>query len=394
MKTRLWRLIMREFISFFRDRRLMLVCLLVPLGYTLLLGSIYLPKRVSQIPTWVIDQDQSSLSRTVTAAIAQHEYFHITRKDGSLGDFRRACQRQQAFVCVIIPPHFAENIKWGRPARILTMINGDNMLIANSATKGITEIAATYSAGVMMKRLSMKGTPSQFTRQAAQPIESVTRTWYNPTYNYLDFLLPGLLAAVLQQIALLGIALAFCKERELNTFTQVLAISGSPLEIISAKSMTYLAINLFNGILVYVIAVHLFGLHIVGSIWLLALLYFLFSAGLTALGILTSIMVKTQLFATQILMLIAVPSFLLSGFTWPQMSMTPAILFLSNLLPLTHFVLPLRQLMSNGAGFADIQPHLFWLWSFTIFAFVAAYLALRYLVMPAERGKEMICSTE
>jgi ABC-2 type transport system permease protein len=385
MASRILRLIIRECRLFFTDGRLLLVSLLVPVLYTLLLGSIYLPKRVTQLPTWVIDQDHSTLSRSIRDAVAQHEYFHLVRDDGTPEEFRAAAQRQQAFVCVWIPPHFAEDVKWGRPARLLTLINGDNMLIANSATRGATEIASTYAVGVQMKRLSMRGTPSEYALQAAQPIESATRTWFNPTYNYMDFLLPGVLAAIIQQVALLGIALAFTKERETGAFAQVLSISDSPLEVLLAKSLTYIGINFAGGLAVFLLAIKCFGLQVVGSIGLLAAAYAVFIIGLVALGMLISVATRTQLFATQLLMLIAVPSFLLSGYTWPQIAMTPPILALSNLLPLTHFVLPLREIMMDGADFAVIAPHLRWLWVFAALCYAAAYLTLRAVMARTHR---------
>lgn len=383
MIGRMLRLVRREFRAFFTDGRLVLVALLVPVLYTVLLGSIYLPKRVTQIPTWIIDEDRSALSRSIREAVAQHEYFRVVREGGTLEEFRAATQRQEAFVCVLIPPHFERDVKWGKPARLLTLINGDNMLIANSATRGATEIAATYAVGVQAKRLAMRGTPSAYTLQAAQPVESATRTWYNPTYNYMDFLLPGLLGTVIQQIALLGIALAFSKERENGTFAEVLAITDSPLEVLTAKSLCYFLLNLATGIAMFLLAIHGFGLHVVGSVGLLLLLYALFIFGLVAMGVLASILARTQLFATQLLMLIAVPSFLMSGFTWPQIAMTKPILFLSNLLPLTHFVLPLRQIMSNGAGFAVVRPHLLWLWWCAALCYGLAYLLLRRLMLQA-----------
>ena len=340
---------------------------------------------MTQIPTWIIDQDHSTLSRSIRNAVDRHEYFHVVRDDGTLEEYRTATQRQEAFVCVIIPPHFEHDVKWGKPARLLTMINGDNMLIANSATRGAAEIGATYAVGVQMQRLSMRGTPSMYALQASQPVESATRTWYNPTYNYMDFLLPGVLGAVIQQIALLGIALAFCKERENSTFAQVLQISRSPLEVLTAKCLSYSLLNMTVGMAVYILLIHVFGLHVVGSVALLALLYALFIFVLVGMGVLTSIITRTQLFATQMLMLIAVPSFLISGFTWPQLAMTKPILLLSNSLPLTHFVLPLRQILMDGADFSVVRPHLLWLWCCAALCFGLAYIMLRALLLQFQK---------
>jgi len=72
-------------------------------------------------------------------------------------------------------------------------------------------------------------------------------------------------------------------------------------------------------------------------------------------------------------MVIAVPAFMLSGYTWPQFAMNSVLRFLSNLMPLTHFVLPLRDIALMSAGYEVIRPHLIWMWSLVIICFATAY---------------------
>jgi len=95
------------------------------------------------------------------------------------------------------------------------------------------------------------------------------------------------------------------------------------------------------------------------------------------LGLLVSTICRDSLFATQVLMLIAVPSFLFSGFTWPQMSMSGWVLGLSNALPLTHFVLPLRQIIAQGADMEAVRSHLLWLWTLAGICYAIAYPVVR-----------------
>ncbi|HEY3377537.1 MAG TPA: hypothetical protein VGL77_08585, partial [Armatimonadota bacterium] len=86
---------------------------------------------------------------------------------------------------------------------------------------------------------------------------------------------------------------------------------------------------------------------------------------------------------------IAVPSFLLSGYTWPQIAMTPGVLWLSNLLPLTHFVLPLRQIFMQAGDFELIRPHLLWLWMLTSVSYLLAYPIVRRALHDARREESV-----
>ncbi len=375
--VRIARLIARECKFLFTDWRLLLILLFVPFAYSILFGYIYQPKRVSAISTWVIDEDHSELSRTIRDGISRSDTFSITREDGNMEAFSAATQKSEAFVCFYIPKEFEADVKKGRTARITTFIDGSNMLISNSAMRSAAEIGGTFSVAVQMKRLAMRGTPTEYTQQASQPVETVTRVAYNPAFNYMDFLLPGLLATVLQQVTLLLVALAFAKESELRLFGQILAISKSPLEVLIAKGLTYTVLNLAVSLLVFLLAIKGFGVTVVGSLPLFVLLLTIFISALVAMGLLISAVARDQLFATQVLMLIAVPSFLVSGFTWPQQAMIPAIRALSDALPLTHFVLAMRQIIVQGADISIIRPHLLWLWCLTGVSYLLAWLVIR-----------------
>lgn len=386
--TRLARLCWRELCSLASDPRLLLIVLVTPIAYTVLFGFLYMPKRILHIPTWVIDQDQSSLSRGIMMATANNETFKVIRVGGTVDEFRQATFDGTAYACIIIPPHFSEDLKRGKSVRLLTLIEGGNMIIANSVTKGAAEIGGTYSVGVQMKRLSMRGTPSMYAMPSSIPIESATRVWNNPTYNYMDFLFPGLIGTVVQQVTLLGVALAFAREREKKLLPSVLRISRSPLELLAAKGILYTFLNLLVAALSFVLVVKWFGVTLNGSAALFMLLLAIFVVALVAMGIVISAVAKDQLFATQILMLIAVPSFLLSGYTWPQIGMVKGILALSNILPLTHFVLPQRQIFMQGASFDMIRPHLLWLWVLTIVSYVLAYFVIAYAMRKGAREQQ------
>ena len=384
---RLLRLCRRELALLASDPRLLAIVLFTPLAYTLLFGYLYLPKRVLHIPTWIIDEDHSALSRSLITAARNDEYFHVIRVGGTVEEFREATLNGSAYACLVIPKDFERDVKRAKSVRLLTLVEGGNMIIANSVRGGAAEIDGVYGAVVQMQRLAMRGTPSQYALSAAVPLESDIRIWNNPTFNYMDFLLPGLVGTIVQQVTLLAVALAFVRERELGLLDGLRRITSSPLEALFAKGLVYTLVNLLVAAAAYAINFFAFGVQMTGSFPLLALLLAVFISALVALGIIISALAKDQLFATQILMLIAVPSFLISGFTWPQMAMPKAILWLSNALPLTHFVLPLRQILMQNADFNNIRPHLLWLWALVCVSYLGAYLVIRH-AMASSRNPE------
>ena len=370
---RIWRLIVRESRLFISSRILMGVVILMPLFYTVFLGSIYNEARVTRIPAWISDQDQSSLSRSLAEAYKRHELIKIVKTGGTLEEFKNESLKGNVFAYIIIPKDFEKNLKKNKQERILTFVEGSNLLITNMFAKAAAEIAGTYSAGAEIKRLNAGGTPPKFTQVQANPIMSTVRILNNPTTNYKNFLMPGLIGAVIQQVTLLGVALAFSREREEKKFRDVLGISTSPIEVLLSKTFFYGAINFFMGGISLFIMFTVFHIKFAGSLWLLLLLLFVFISCLVALGVAVSVVCETQLAATQALMMVAVPSFMISGYTWPQFSMNSFLQLISNLMPLTHFVLPIRDIALMSAGYEAIRPHLIWMWSLVIISYAVAY---------------------
>jgi ABC-2 type transport system permease protein len=88
---------------------------------------------------------------------------------------------------------------------------------------------------------------------------------------------------------------------------------------------------------------------------------------------------QSRLTATQVLMFVALPSFLLSGFTWPVKAMPDAVQWISQLLPITHFVSAFRNLYLGGATWRYVAPNFAILSVFLTLNLVISFFALRRL---------------
>ena len=375
--VRIIKLAWREMRLLCSDVRQLTIVLIMPAVYTLMLGYLYWNKRVSDIPTHIVDQDNSALSRSLVQAVEVNDSFHIVNYDSTEAKFREATQRDQAFACIIIPRHFERDVKRGRAVKLIALVDGSNLLLSNTLARGVATVGGTYAAGVQVKRLNMRGTPGRQTLDAITPIEANSRVLYNPGYSYSDFVLPGLVGAVVQQITLLGVALAFARERREGLLLDAMKITKSPLEVLAAKGIFYTALNMGTAMLAFGMLFTLFDVPIAGPMLPVMLLTGLFIFAIVALGICVSAVARDELFATEFLMLVSLPSFLLSGFTWPQFSMVKGILFLSNLFPLTHFVMPLRAVLVMGADMSVIRGQLLWLFWLAVGSYAIAYVIIR-----------------
>jgi ABC-2 type transport system permease protein len=104
-----------------------------------------------------------------------------------------------------------------------------------------------------------------------------------------------------------------------------------------------------------------FGVPLAGSVGLLYACALVFVAASLAIGLLFSTLAKTQQQAMQMSFFFFLPNILLSGFMFPFEGMPVPAQWLSQCLPLTHFMRIVRRITLQGAGFDDIYEELFWL---------------------------------
>jgi ABC-2 type transport system permease protein len=162
-------------------------------------------------------------------------------------------------------------------------------------------------------------------------------------------MVPGLLMAILQQVILLGIALTWTGEKESHTLPELFSISRNPWQLMLGKGIPYLLINAIVAEFYLRVLFPLNDIPMEGAWWIAIPFTFLFVATIVSWGMWSSALFKTRLFATQALMFVAMPSFILSGFTWPKEALPTFLRWVSTLLPLTHFVNSFRSIYLGGA---------------------------------------------
>ena len=95
------------------------------------------------------------------------------------------------------------------------------------------------------------------------------------------------------------------------------------------------------------------------------------------IGMLFSIAIPSQLKATELLMVISTPAFILSGFTWPTLAFPDAIANVSQYIPSTQFLSGLRKIAFYGGDLSSIKPEINTLLLITLVAFISMIVLLQ-----------------
>jgi len=339
----------RELTKIFSNSRVALLLLLGPFFYLMLFGGVYWSGQVREIPLTVIDLDNSQLSREITAALASSESLQPAYYCRSLDAFRRLTDEGKSPAAIVFPYHFEREVKAGRQARALAVLNGENILIANVANRALQGVFQTYQGKIKVLRQLARGVPRRLALTKAFPLQAEFRILFNPTYHYGFYLLLGLVCIALQQVTMMGAAIALTLDGKL---------SGPPLSELAgrfgAHALVMLPLGCFSASLPFL----LFGAPFRGSWPLLLLITALF----TLISILTGFWVggicREPLLSAQVLLCLSVPFFVLTGYTWPSLGMPGWVQQAALVLPLTHFAVMAKRISLTGAGLSDCLPGL------------------------------------
>lgn len=351
MKTFL-RLLKREFRLFWGNEVLRILFIGAPIMYGILLGYVYSKGKVTDLPIIVVDHDRSALSEKAIQMMQDNEVLSVAALQYDETDLSRLAIEKDAACVVIFPKGFEKEVLTKRYPEVTTIVNTANVLTANYASGALQVVLGTLKVGTQLETLRKQGTPENLLMSQYEPFKTTFIKKNNRSTNYMYFLWPGVLATVLQQVLLLGLALSFAQEFEKGTFKQLAEETRSALLLMTVKIIPYLLMS-FGVWLLYWGFTWWFNIPFYHNLGTLTLIAGVFVVAVCFIGILVSIIIPNQLKATEVLMVIATPSFILSGFTWPLSQMPVWIQYIAGIIPLTHF-LPAFRILIIENGPADL----------------------------------------
>lgn len=351
-------IIVREWGHFKKNNMLKLMLFGGPVLFPVVLGLVYIQAKPTEQPITIVDLDNSALSQKIIEALDDNQYLRIFRVVSSEVAGIHDLKKGRIEGVVFIPEGFEGDIQQKRHPEVYVSLNTLNILTSNYINTGILKTLGVINAGIEVSTLQKTGVPAIIASERFEAFTVQTDRFYNPETNYLTFLWPGVVGTSLQQIFLLVIALIFAFEFEKGTFAGLLAKSTSASHLIFAKSIPYFLIMMLIWSAMVFVLFPLFHVTILGSPIHIMLFSALFMLALLSLGVFVSCLTRTMLLSTDILMIISVPSFILSGFTWPVSQMPSYIQILSEVLPLTPFLNGFRRLVFMGSSLQDVLPEI------------------------------------
>lgn len=358
----------KELLQLRRDRLTVAMMVVIPLMQLMLFGWA-INTDVRHIPTLIYDQDGTAQSRDLARSLEATGFYDVVGHVSGYEDIEEALRTDVARVALVIPPEYASDLARGRPAQLQLVVDGSDPQTVASATNTAASLVAARSGQLLVRATG--AAPS------AAPISIEPNTWYNPDLRTAVFIVPGLVGVILTMTMVMLTAMAMARERERGTLEQLIVSPVRRPELIIGKILPYVIIGYVQMTIILGAGKLVFDVPFAGSLLLLYCLAFLFIAANLALGLFFSTLAKTQQQAMQMSFFFLLPNILLSGFMFPFDAMPRPAQWLSQALPLTHFLRIVRGITLRGAHFRDLYVEVLWLAALLTFLVVVASLRFR-----------------
>jgi ABC-2 type transport system permease protein len=345
----------KELLQLRRDRMTLGMMVGIPVMQLLLFGYA-INTDVRHIATVVYDQDHSAESRDLLRRLQATKFYDFAGAVRDYGEISRALRSNLARVALVIPPRFGEHLRGGRPTRVQLVVDGSDPQTVASAENTAASLIVARSLELLSERLARAAQ-----RISPESISLEPTTWYNPELKTAIYVVPGLIGVILTMTMTMLTAMAIARERERGTLEQLIVSPVGRIELVVGKIVPYIAIGYVQMSLVLLIGHFVFSVPLHGSLPLLYALAAVFIAANLAIGMFFSTLAQTQQQAMQMSFFFLLPNLLLSGFMFPFEGMPRPAQFLSQALPLTHFLRIVRGITLKGAGFSDVRFELVWL---------------------------------
>lgn len=355
----------KEAIHIRRDPMALFVTVLIPLLQMFMIG-FAIDTNVRNMRTVVLDGARTQESRRLLDRFVNSDDFEIVLTVETEEALNQAIVDGTARVGLHIPAQYSRRLLAGDSASFLVLVDGSESSVANQALNVANAIALRESIE--------RARPVTAQRQSL-PVEARPKILFNPDSRSANFLIPGMLAVLIQIMTVMLTALAIVRERERGTLEQLYMTPVHPIGLMIGKIAPYAFVAYVELAIMLTFMRWVFQIPIRGSLLLLLLLVIPFLLAMLGLGLLISTRAQSQQEAIQAAFGTMLPSIFLSGYIFPIETMPVFFQWVSRFIPTTYLIAIFRGIILRGADFSV-------LWRPTL---ILSMMAVFFIVVSARR---------
>ena len=333
----------KEFYHILRDRRTILILLIMPIVEIILFG-FAISTEVKNVQVAILDPSQDVVTRRITDRLNASEYFTVAYAIHSPTEMEKLFRSGKIDMAVVFSERFSDHLYTGEAGIQLV----SNATDPNMATTQSNYAAQTICSAMQTEQRGSGSTLSPYA-SAGGGIDVNIKLLYNPQMKSAYNFVPGVMGLIMMLICAMMTSISIVREKEMGTMEVLLVSPVRPIFIILSKVVPYFVLSFVNLVTILLLSVFVLDVPIVGSLfWLIAIsLLFIFVA--LALGVLISSIAQTQVAAMLGSgMVLMMPTILLSGMIFPIESMPLVLQWVSGIIPARWYIDLVKRIMIQG----------------------------------------------
>ena len=363
----------KDLLEFSRSKLRLVMLVLMPLFMMVMVGFIFpTGTTISHQPVAIADLDTGGTVMVGGVPVTVHlgqlfvsDLSLINNKTGmmdmstasSFNDIKNRIEDGSISGGLILPPDFSTSLLQGLQGNVTIVTDQSNPQTSSIMQEVLTQ--TIQAMGTQVAEYELNATyhvALNLTIAKVQPYHVLVQGIVPGNPNYFEFVAPGITAMVVMMSLMTGLPHAISYERDMGTLDGMLVAPTSRLSIILGKVLAQTTRGMVQAVIIFGIAVGLFGVVVHGS-WLLAIALVLLTVfSFVGLGILITSFADREETATMVMMTLMFPMMFLSGVFFPISQMPWYMQDIAQILPLTYATTALRKVMVLGAGITAVWP--------------------------------------
>ncbi len=377
----------QEFRTTFRDQGVLIFFVLVPLVYPLIYSFIYTNETIREVPTVVVDNSRSSLSREYLRKVDASPETSIVAYCADMEEAKLMLKDRKAYGIIYIPAHFSDDIVQGKQTQVSIFCDMSGLLYYKALLTANTNVSLAMNAAIKMERAG--NTTARQDEITAYPIEYEDVAIFNPTNGFAAFLIPAVLILIIQQTLLLGIGLSAGTAREHNQFKDLVPINrhyNGTLRIVMGKGLSYFMVYSLVAVYILCVVPRLFSLNQIAIPGVLTLFTLPYLTACIFFAMTASIAIRNRETCMLLFVFTSVPLLFLSGISWPGSAMPSFWKYFSYLFPSTFGINGYVRINSMGATLNEVAFEYRALWMQTGIYFLTTCFVYRRQIIQSRKN--------
>ncbi len=335
-----WLVFWRELGWLRRRPFLLALTTIAPFGLMALLTAVFSAGLATRLPIGVLDLDGSDLSRSIIRIVDATPDAAVAERVGDLAEGRSMIVSGRIHGLLMLPRNLERDVRAGRRPEVVFFYNAQTLTTGNLVLRGISAAVPSAAAGIRLSLRTAQGQSAGAAQASLAPIPVQTNALFNPTLNYVHFLLAALLPSVLQIVVVTTSAYSAGLDLETRYRLRILRRLGGGLwPAVAGKVLPYTLLFLLVLCLSDAVLFGIYGLPLRGSGSLLLLASFLFILACQFLGLMLALLLRPMASAVSIGTLLTSPAFGFMGIGFPRLAMNAFAYGFGAMLPGTWYLM-------------------------------------------------------